>query len=392
MRQSESELCPPNAGLTALRFCPESVPMRLGLPQKMPLYRQVAATLRQRIKRGDFDRDRRLPTVRQLVTDLGVSHGVAQRALQFLQSQRLVECRPTIGSQLARRNKCESTAFLFGFVQPATDLWAYAMYNHLESTLEDRENLCVMRTSRDDPRREREIIDHLLNNGINGILLLPVDGDTNRAYLSRVTKQVPIVLLDRTVEGLRAPSVVLDYRKLGHDVVAWFAQQGCRRILFLNDPLRISSYAELRQGLREELAARHMEGCLEQMDLPLVETVHSYQQRGENEMMEAFFRATTRRLRQEPFDGLFCPQNELIRLLFVVDRRAEDLLPRLRLATLVGASVDARHWGELRGIGVHFWIGQNAQMLLRGMDLLQEIVMTRRSLQRHVRLRFPMVE
>lgn len=366
--------------------------MKLGVPQKMPLYKQVAAMLRQRIKRGDFNENPKLPTVRQLVAELGVSHGVAQRALQYLQGQRVVESRPTIGSHLVSGAECDSTAFLFGFVQPSTDLWSYALYHHLEKTLENRKNLCVMRTSHNDPARERQIIDHLVNNSINGLLLLPVDADTNRAYLSKLIKRVPIVLLDRTLPGLIAPSVVLNYRDLGRQVVRWFAREGCGRILFLNDPVRISSYEELRGGIAEAISAEHLEAGFEQMDLPLIETLQSYQYRGEEEMMERFFQTVTDKLTRGRFDAVFCPQNELVRLLFFMDRRTERLVPRPRLATAVGEAVDARHLRELRSVGVRCWNSKNSRMLSQGMDILQEIVMTRRPIRRQVRLDFLPVE
>jgi len=53
-----------------------------------PLYLQLAAILRDRIKRGELAR--RVPSVKTLAQEYGVAQGTAERALAVLRSEGLI--------------------------------------------------------------------------------------------------------------------------------------------------------------------------------------------------------------------------------------------------------------------------------------------------------------
>jgi DNA-binding LacI/PurR family transcriptional regulator len=364
--------------------------LKLGLPQKMPLYKQVANVLQQRIKRGDFDEDPNLPTVRQLATDLNVSHGVAQRALQHLQSQRLIESRPTIGTTLSptHRDRSEATAFLFGFVQPSGDLWASALFQQLEHAAAKRQNLCVMRTSHDDAADERRIVEHLVHNGINGVILVPVHSEENRDFFREVMRQVPIVFVDRTLSDVAAPSAVLNYVGLAHEIVADFARRGCRRVLLAHDPHWVSNWQEFAAAFDQALREHGLAEDAQRFDWPLRDTIRSYQRQADNTLMEKFFRGVDDRVRRGGCDAVCCLLSEVMRVLFHLDRRLEDRRPELALATSLGVGVVARQARHLLEAGVTCWRAQDPAMLLQAIDMLQEMVMSRRPIRRQVRLPF----
>lgn len=364
-----------------------------GRPQAgSPLYRQVAAWLGQRIKRGDFDRDRKLPSVRQLAIQTRVSHGVAQRALHHLQSQRLIESRPAVGSRMTRRRRHDQQAFLLAFIQPSDDLWSFSLCRHLEKTLDDRQNLCVMRTSDHDPARERRIADHLLANGVNGLLLLPVESDANRKYWSAMAERLPLVLVDRTLDGVAAPSVVLNYRRLGQQLVQDWVDRGCRRILFLNDPLDISSYRDFRFGLHQAMDEHGLTGGLRTLDYPLAQALKHGRESGEDQPLQGLARAVGRCWASERFDAVFSLQHEAARFLLaghVSDRPWADR--SVHWATLVGSAVQARDLKALQAAGVQCWNAPHQAMLSTAMQMLQEMVMGRRAISRHIQLDFDLI-
>jgi len=56
-----------------------------------PLYRQLAAILRDRIESGELER--RVPSVKTLVQEYGVAQGTAERALAVLRDAGIVRSR-----------------------------------------------------------------------------------------------------------------------------------------------------------------------------------------------------------------------------------------------------------------------------------------------------------
>ena len=67
--------------------------MGLDHEAELPLYRQLAGVLRERIKSGEIAR--RVPSVKSLVQEFGIAQGTAERALALLREECLI--RSVIG-------------------------------------------------------------------------------------------------------------------------------------------------------------------------------------------------------------------------------------------------------------------------------------------------------
>jgi DNA-binding GntR family transcriptional regulator len=64
----------------------------------VPVYRQVAAILRDRIADGTYPPGRRLPSVTGLVQEFGIAQLTARKALRVLVDQGLAEMSPGMGT------------------------------------------------------------------------------------------------------------------------------------------------------------------------------------------------------------------------------------------------------------------------------------------------------
>jgi GntR family transcriptional regulator len=60
---------------------------------EMPVYLQLAALLRARIESGEFTR--RMPSLKSVEQEYGVSHGTTEKAFAVLRAEGLV--RPVVG-------------------------------------------------------------------------------------------------------------------------------------------------------------------------------------------------------------------------------------------------------------------------------------------------------
>jgi DNA-binding GntR family transcriptional regulator len=64
----------------------------------IPVYRQVAAILRERIEAGTYQPGRRLPSVRDLVQEFGIAQLTARKALRVLVDDGVAEMSPGMGT------------------------------------------------------------------------------------------------------------------------------------------------------------------------------------------------------------------------------------------------------------------------------------------------------
>jgi GntR family transcriptional regulator len=64
----------------------------------VPVYRQVAAILRERIAAGTYQPGRRLPSVTGLVQEFGIAQLTARKALRVLVDEGTAEMSPGMGT------------------------------------------------------------------------------------------------------------------------------------------------------------------------------------------------------------------------------------------------------------------------------------------------------
>lgn len=91
--------------------------------------------------------------------------------------------------------------------------------------------------SNENYEREADSIDALMSARVDG-LLIDISRETkDLAHLQKVVNEgVPMVFFDRLVEGMNAPSVIVDDYQGAYDAVEHLVGQGCRNIVHLAGP------------------------------------------------------------------------------------------------------------------------------------------------------------
>jgi len=350
---------------------------------RQPIATQVAEIIKQRIKQGIYQPGTQLPSLRTLSGELNLALPAVQRAVRQLELEMILESRHGVGIRILEGADCGGTPLLYGFVQPYFSRFSLALQHYIEQGLDSRSNLCVMKSSHNDPAREQREIERLINSRVSGLLLWPVDDDTNGAYLQAVARRLPVVFVDRTLEGVSAPSVVLDYTACARDMVRHLHKLKKRRLLVVCEPAAISSYQQLKAGLREEAAALGEGFSLTIRDFPVVRLIeNAYQQ--DYAVADECYTALKPLLESGEYDALFCPQSEFYDHVFADSGRAE-ILRDLHCVTLrtPDGPPHSRRYAELE---LEEWILDTAGMLVRALDLLQDMTVTRRNWKRTVRI------
>lgn len=70
----------------------------------LPVYEQIRSQLARLSASGELAAGTRLPTIRQLASDLGLAKGTVERAYLLLEAEGVVNCRGRSGTFLAARS------------------------------------------------------------------------------------------------------------------------------------------------------------------------------------------------------------------------------------------------------------------------------------------------
>ena len=298
---------------------------------------EAARLIKQRIKHGEYAPNTLLPSIRQLSKALGLSHNAVQRAIQQLETERIVTSQHGVGVKILAGDDCQTTAHWIALVQPYHSLASVTLQRGLEQAMEDRSNFCVVKTSDNDNQRERQIIDHLIDNGINGLLLWPVDNERNADFLNQVVKRVPTVLLDRQVTGVEAPVGVHDYDAVGREMVDYLVKKQCQKILVICDPVSIPTFEEWKTSIREQCQKHGIAQKLELMNEPVLQIINQCQD-GDFRLARQRTQALGPMLRNGMYDAIICPQQQYLKYV-LCDDDLLDVTEQIPILTFEHAQV-----------------------------------------------------
>ena len=83
-------------------LCPTVHHVTVDHDADVPPYQQIAAILRARIKAGEIQPGKPVPSVAQIVQEFGVARTTAQKALRVLREEGLVRVVPGWGTYVTR--------------------------------------------------------------------------------------------------------------------------------------------------------------------------------------------------------------------------------------------------------------------------------------------------
>lgn len=120
----------------------------------------------------------------------------------------------------------------------------------------------VLCNSAYDPVRESHNLDLLVQQRVQGIIISPVDENSNRLDMLK-DRGVPMVFVDRVGDDRDVWSVVVDDKEGGRLAARHLVSRGHRRIAFLGHPHRSPKVKLRYQGAREVVNQSHGDITLE---------------------------------------------------------------------------------------------------------------------------------
>jgi LacI family transcriptional regulator len=179
------------------------------------------------------------PTLADVAARAGVSLKTASRALngeygvaagtsaKVLAAARELGFRP---NQLARSLAAGRASAAVGLViSYVSDPFLAAIMGAVEEVLAPRDLHLITASHRDDPHRQRSIVQALVERRVDALLVVPAPGDAS--YLQReIDHGLQVVALDRPLIGVSVDTVTVDNQAAAAEVVRRFAAAGHRRI------------------------------------------------------------------------------------------------------------------------------------------------------------------
>lgn len=101
---------------------------------------------------------------------------------------------------------------------------------------------------------ERENLQFLINNGIDGLIYAPEDISAEEFYDLTANCSIPTVQIDRMVQGVSSDIVLVDNADAAYDAVMYLLNQGHRRIAAITGPKSVYSAKERLVGYLRALS------------------------------------------------------------------------------------------------------------------------------------------
>ncbi len=144
---------------------------------------------------------------------------------------------------------------LIGLVLPEIVHYTFASFvQYIEECCVDSGYNLIIGNHKNNPDLEESFIDNLIRRHVDGIIFSRVSDDS-RALQLLGGADVPVVVVDRTLDSEKVASVVLDNRRAGMLAGEHLAALGHKQIACVTGPLRIALCRERLHGFVEALSA-----------------------------------------------------------------------------------------------------------------------------------------
>lgn len=202
------------------------------------LYGTIYNDILKNIQTGQLKAGDRIPSEKALSEQYGVSRITTKKALEMLCSEGYISRFPGRGSFVSNKVKAiTSTAgkYIGLIMEDFAENFGTFIISGAERACSEAGYSLIIKRSFGSQENEQKAIQDLRNNGVSGLLILPVHGDNyNEAILQLVLDRYPTVLLDRQLKGMPLSFVGTDNYTAARELSEYLFKNGHKRICFIS--------------------------------------------------------------------------------------------------------------------------------------------------------------
>lgn len=194
-----------------------------------------------------------IATVSRVLNNLGVVNLETERkvlsAVNMLHYQR---------NAVARSLKLRVTKSIGIIVPEISNTFFTEIVEQLEKLLGPLGYALLLCSSENSVQEEKRKLAFLLERNVDALLVIPV-GDVGAHFASPAIANIPLVMLDRKIEGLRCDVVLTDNRKGAYDVTCALIREGKTNIGFLGGDNHVHTSVERLHGFLDAMHDNQLE-------------------------------------------------------------------------------------------------------------------------------------
>ncbi len=155
---------------------------------------------------------------------------------------------------LARGLKTQRTQTLGVIINNIQDIFYSTVAKGIQDYATRNGYLIIIADTTDDLDRERKMLQLMRDQSVDGIIFAPMGG--NQDLVEELQEEgIALMAVDRTLEGIQLPTVLVDNRKGAEKLVDHLIKEGFQRIALINSHKPITTYQEREEGYRNALRA-----------------------------------------------------------------------------------------------------------------------------------------
>ena len=236
------------------------------------MYKIIFDDLLEKIQNGQYEIGSRLPSEKELAEEYGVSRITSKKALEMLSDRGLVTRKPGKGTFVMNQAMADSIdedsepetreiqknipAIGVLFDSVGTNFGVDILLG-MEYECRRRGIMMMLRLTYGSLEEENRAVKDMLQAGISGLVLMPVQNETYNPEIIRLYMSgFPIVLIDREMRGMNIPVVTTDNYQAACDLTNYLIDAGHTQIgLLSHSNFFTSTVNERFAGFRDTLLA-----------------------------------------------------------------------------------------------------------------------------------------
>jgi GntR family transcriptional regulator of arabinose operon len=264
------------------------------------LWSNIAVVLRDRIISGQYKPGLPLPTGQVLANELDVDRRTVWRAIEELISEGLLThnptCRPRVAIQqkVAEESHDANTAverpppsrlialimWKGGAEDRSGSVQQRIFWGMVDALAQERYHGVFLDAGPNSKQpahayeRESENLNYVLKSGFGGVVFFPQAYNHNRELVQEVSKQIPVVFIDRIVNGVQADMVRVENRDSTYRATSYLIDKGHTRIAFVTTSAWISTVEERIRGYVDAIHHSFPSEAFEMVLTPPLTTSH----------------------------------------------------------------------------------------------------------------------
>lgn len=227
--------------------------------ERLLLYQKIYNDLLQGIHDNTYPPGSRLPSEKELAEQYDVSRITSKKALEMLTEQGRISRRPGKGSFVLEHNEGEEqesetkqidnnrTKIIGVVMDDFSPSFGCDIIHGIELECRKRNYYMILKCTYGSVEEEDKALNELVDLGVEGIVLMSVQGETYSTNVLRlVLEDFPIVLVDRELTGLPIPCVNTDNYAAARELMQLLFDNGHTNICFLSHPFMQTSTVAAR--------------------------------------------------------------------------------------------------------------------------------------------------